>query len=199
MNMIKSLWILLLSVSTALFTLPAQSTALSDALNDGQHVLMIRHADAPGFSDPPELKIGDCSTQRNLGELGRKQAQALGVWLKQQGIDSADVLSSPWCRCVDTATLLAKGPVTIAPALGSFFRNMSDSEQQTVALRTLLAQRLKSSANTAKPNKPLILVTHQVNISAYAGEAVGQGGVMLVKVDARGHYVSHQVIPTPTF
>jgi hypothetical protein len=76
---------------------------------------------------------------------------------------------------------------------------MSDSEQQTVALRTLLAQRLKSSANTAKPNKPLILVTHQVNISAYAGEAVGQGGVMLVKVDARGHYVSHQVIPTPTF
>jgi broad specificity phosphatase PhoE len=134
-----------------------------------------------------------------LGDLGRKQAQALGDWLKQQGIDSADVLSSPWCRCVDTATLLTKGPVTIAPALGSFFRNMSDSEPQTVALRTLLAQRIKSSANTAKPNKPLILVTHQVNISAYAGEAVGQGGAMLVQVDARGPYVSHQVVSTPTF
>jgi phosphohistidine phosphatase SixA len=199
MDMIKSLWIMLLSVSTALFVLPAHCSALSDALNDGQHVLMIRHADAPGFSDPPELKIGDCSTQRNLGELGRKQAQALGVWLKQQGIVSADVLSSPWCRCVDTATLLAKGPVTVAPALGSFFRNMSDSESQTVALRTLLAQRIKSTANTTKPHKPLILVTHQVNISAYAGEAVGQGGAMLVKVDARGHYVSHQVIPTPKF
>jgi phosphohistidine phosphatase SixA len=199
MNMIKSLRIMLLSVCTALFMLPAQSTTLSDALNDGQHLLMIRHADAPGFSDPPELKIGDCSTQRNLGEFGRKQAQALGVWLKQQGIDSADVLSSPWCRCVDTATLLGMGPVTIAPALGSFFRNMSDSEPQTVALRTLLAQRIKSSANAPKPNKPLILVTHQVNISAYAGESVGQGGVMLVKVDARGHYVSHQVVPTPMF
>lgn len=199
MTMIKSLWILWLSLSTALFTLPAQSTTLSDALSDGQHVLMIRHADAPGFSDPPNLKIGDCSTQRNLGDYGRKQAQALGVWLKQQGVDSADVLSSAWCRCVDTATLLAKGPVTVAPALGSFFRNMSDSEPQTVALRALLAQRMKSSANTTKPNKPLILVTHQVNISAYAGESVGQGGVMLVKVDARGHYVSHRVIPTPKF
>lgn len=199
MNMIKSFWLMWLSVIAALFTLPAQSTTLRDALNDGQHVLMIRHADAPGFSDPPHLKIGDCSTQRNLGDYGRKQAQALGVWLKQQGIDSAEVLSSAWCRCVDTATLLAKGPVTVAPALGSFFRNMGDSESQTAALRTLLAQRMKSSVNAAKPTKPLILVTHQVNISAYTGQSVSQGGVILVKVDARGHYVSHQMIPTPTF
>lgn len=196
--MIKSLWMMLLSVSTALMALPSQSSTLRDSLNDGQHVLMIRHADAPGFSDPPNLKIGDCSTQRNLGERGRKQAQALGVWLKQQGIDSADVLSSAWCRCVDTATLLAKGPVTVAPALGSFFRNMSDSESQTQALRNLLAQRLKSSANTPKPKKPLILVTHQVNISAYTGGFVGQGDMILVKVDGRGHYVSHQMVPAPT-
>lgn len=196
--MIKSLWMMLLSVSTALMALPSQSSTLRDSLNDGQHVLMIRHADAPGFSDPPNLKIGDCFTQRNLGERGRKQAQALGVWLKQQGIDSADVFSSAWCRCVDTATLLAKGPVTVAPALGSFFRNMSDSESQTQALRNLLAQRLKSSANTPKLKKPLILVTHQVNISAYTGGFVGQGDMILVKVDGRGHYVSHQMVPAPT-
>lgn len=196
--MIKSLWMILLSVSIALMALPSQSSTLKDSLNDGQHVLMIRHADAPGFSDPPNLKIGDCSTQRNLGERGRKQAQALGVWLKQQGIDSADVLSSAWCRCVDTATLLAKGPVTVAPALGSFFRNMSDSESQTQALRNLLAQRLKSPADTTKPKKPLILVTHQVNISAYTGGFVGQGDMILVKVDGRGHYVSHLMVPAPT-
>jgi phosphohistidine phosphatase SixA len=198
MNMIKSLWIMLLSVNTVMFTLPAQSTTLSDALSDGRHLLMIRHADAPGFSDPPHLKIGDCSTQRNLGERGRKQAQALGVWLSQQGIDSAEVLSSAWCRCVDTATLLAKGPVTVAPALGSFFRNMSDSESQTQALRSVLAQRIQSLENTVKPKKPLILVTHQVNISAYTGGFVGQGDVILVKVDERGHYVSHQMVPVPT-
>jgi phosphohistidine phosphatase SixA len=195
--MIKSLWMILLSFSTVLMTLPSQSSTLGDALKDGQHVLMIRHADAPGFSDPPGFKLGDCSTQRNLGERGRKQAQALGVWLTQQGIDSAEVLSSAWCRCVDTATLLAKGPVIVAPALGSFFQNMSDSGSQTAALRALLAERLTSSANTDKPKKPLILVTHQVNISAYTGGFVGQGDVILVKVDRRGHYVSHQMIPVP--
>jgi phosphohistidine phosphatase SixA len=199
MNMIKSLWMLLLSVSTVFLALPSQSSTLSDALNDGRHVLMIRHADAPGFSDPAGFKIGDCSTQRNLGERGRKQAQELGLWLSRQGIDSAEVLSSAWCRCVDTATLLAKGPVIIAPALNSFFRNMSDSGPQTVALRALLAERLKPSGAVAISKKPLILVTHQVNISAYTGESVGQGDVILVRVDDRGAYVSHRVIPVPKF
>lgn len=195
--MIKSLWMMLLSLSTVFLALPSQSSTLSDALKDGQHVLMIRHADAPGFSDPAGFKIGDCSTQRNLGERGRKQAQALGVWLKQQGIDSADVLSSAWCRCVDTATLLEKGPVTVTPALGSFFQNMSDSGPQTVALRTLVAERLKSFGAAAISKKPLILVTHQVNISAYTGQSIGQGDVMLVRVDDRGAYVSHRIIPVP--
>lgn len=187
--MVKSFCMLLLSVC-AVFTLPAHSSPLLEALTDGQHVLMIRHADAPGVSDPPGFKVGDCSTQRNLGERGRKQARDLGLWLRQQGLVSAEVLSSPWCRCVDTATLMALGPVTIEPALGSFFKNMSDSGAQTSALRSLLAKKLKDSV----PRKPLILVTHQVNISSYTGEYVGQGDVMLVKVGAQGQYLSHRSI-----
>jgi len=164
------------------------------ALTDGQHILMIRHADAPGFSDPTGMRLGDCSTQRNLGERGRKQAQELGVWLKQQGIMSAQVLSSAWCRCVDTATLLQLGAITVEPALGSFFRNMSDAVPQTVALRTLLADRLKKAP---VPRKPLILVTHQVNISAFTGESIGQGDVMLVRIGPNGQYLSHRVMAVP--
>jgi len=193
--MIRSVWTALLALCAATFTLPSMASTLREALMDGQHVLMIRHADAPGFSDPPGFKIGDCTTQRNLGELGRKQAQALGVWLKQQGIDAADVLSSAWCRCVDTATLLAKGPVTVVPELGSFFQNMSDAGPQTEALRAFLAKRL----NAPTPIKPMILVTHQVNISAYTGASVGQGDVMLVKVAANGAFISSRSIPVPKF
>ncbi len=186
----KSFRIFFLMVWAMLCASPALSASWVDSLREGPYVLMIRHADAPGFSDPPGFKIGDCSTQRNLGERGRQQALDLGLWLKQQGIDSAQVLSSAWCRCVDTATLLAKGPVTIEPSLGSFFQNASESGPQTAALRVLLADRLKGSV----PRKPLILVTHQVNISAYTGESVGQGDVMLVKVGPRGEYLSHRSI-----
>lgn len=178
----------------ALFSQPVRSATLLNALMDGQHVLLIRHADAPGFSDPPGFKVTECSTQRNLGERGRKQARALGEWLRQQGITSARVLSSPWCRCMDTATLMALGPVQAAPALGSFFQNMGQSAERTASLKKLLAEQLKASSR-----QPLILVTHQVNISAFTGASVGQGDVMLVKVSPEGAYVSHQLIAVPRF
>jgi len=189
----KILSIILLSVCTALFAWPAQSSPLLNALTDGQHVLMIRHADAPGFSDPPGFRLGDCSTQRNLGERGRQQSKDLGVWLKKQGIASAVVFSSGWCRCEDTASLMSLGPVTTIPELGSFFQNMSDSGPQTNALRTFLAQQLKAPL----PRKPMILVTHQVNISAFTGTSVGQGELLLVKVGAKGEFVSARSIATP--
>lgn len=187
-------WIAMCAFSAAAATssLTVQTTSLSIALTDGQHVLMIRHADAPGFSDPPGIKLGDCSTQRNLGDRGRHQARALGAWLRQQGIASADVLSSPWCRCMDTAELLGLGPVQSVPALGSFFRNMNDAKPQTEALTRFLAERLKIGSR-----RPMILVTHQVNISAYTGAYVGQGDVLLVKVGSAGQYLSHQSIPVP--
>ena len=191
----KILLTMLLSVCTAIFSWPAQSSPLLTALTDGQHVLMIRHADAPGFSDPPGLKLGVCSTQRNLGERGRKQAKELGVWLKKQGIESAVVLSSAWCRCEETAALLALGSVTTVPELGSFFQSMSDSGPQTIALKALLAQRLKATS----PRKPMILVTHQVNISAFTGTSVGQGGLLLVKISEKGEFVSARSIATPNF
>ena len=191
----KILSIMLLSICTAIFAWPAQSSPLLNTLTDGQHVLMIRHADAPGYSDPPGFKLGDCSTQRNLGERGRKQAKALGVWLKQQGIASAVVLSSAWCRCEETASLLALGAVTTVSELGSFFQSMTDSGPQTNALKALLAKRLK----TPVPGQPMILVTHQVNISAFAGTSVGQGELLLVKIGANGESVSARSIATPNF
>ena len=190
----KNLLMMWIFACAAIFAWPAQSSPLLNALTDGQHVLMIRHADAPGFSDPAGFKLGECSTQRNLGERGRKQAKELGVWLKKQGIESAVVLSSAWCRCVDTAKLLALGSVTTVPELGSFFQSMTDSGPQTTALKALLAKRLKAPA----PRTPMILVTHQVNISAFTGTSVGQGELLLVKIGPNGESLSVRPIPVPT-
>ena len=64
--------------------------------------------------------IPQIAIQRNLGDKGKKQAVLIGEWLSNQGIQSAKVISSPWCRCLDTARLLNKGTVTKSDALGSF-------------------------------------------------------------------------------
>ena len=177
---------------SSLFIAQQATASLVDDLQDGQHVLLMRHADAPGFGDPAGYVISQCSTQRNLGDYGKKQAIAIGAWLSKQGIQKADVFSSPWCRCIDTANLLNKGSVKIEPSLGSFFDNMSLEKRQTKALETFIKNEL------AKQSKaPLILVTHHVNIQAFTGKVVGVGDMVLARVNKNGEYLSHTIYLSP--
>ena len=160
---------------TCLNALPASAneTDLLVRLQQGGHVLLLRHAVAPGFGDPPGFRLGDCTTQRNLDERGRAQALAIGDALRARGIRDARVYSSQWCRCLETASLMNLGPVTPLPALNSFFERTQDREQNLVALRDFLARQPADGS-------PLILVTHHVNIQAVTGINVGSGeGVVL--------------------
>lgn len=169
----------------------AQADLLGD-LTDGQHVLMIRHADAPGVGDPAGYKLDQCATQRNLGDYGRRQSVAIGQWLADRKVQSAKMFSSAWCRCIDTATLMNKGPVKIEAALGSFFDDMRQRDAQNRALQSLIAANLK-----AYPKQPLIYVTHHVNIEAFTGQAIGVGDIVVARVTPEGRYVSHQTFSSP--
>ena len=178
-------------MATLVITLCLSTAALANLnspMTDGQHILLMRHADAPGFSDPTGYRLDQCGTQRNLGEFGKKQAERTGQWLSQQGIESAKVFSSPWCRCIDTATLLNKGPVLIDKSLGSFFESMGQSNQQTEGLRQLVQKTLKQF-----PKTPIIMVSHHVNIQAFTGVVLGSGDMVLVKIGPNGKPISHQV------
>ena len=87
-------------------------------LRKGGVVVVFRHALAPGTFDPPGMRLGDCSTQRNLSDAGRAQARRIGEWFKERQLQPAAVRSSPWCRCMDSATL-AFGTPEVWAALGS--------------------------------------------------------------------------------
>lgn len=128
-----------------------------DALQAGGHVALIRHADAPGTGDPPSFVLEDCSTQRNLSAGGQAQAARLGAAFRANGVSVDRVLTSGWCRCIDTARL-AFGEAEVWPPLHSFFRDASTEAEQTAEVR----------ARVAAWNGPgtLVMVTHQVNITA---------------------------------
>jgi phosphohistidine phosphatase SixA len=150
---------------------------LADFKN-GNHVALMRHALAPGIGDPENFRLDDCSTQRNLSQAGRDQAVNIGARLKEAGIDKADVFTSQWCRCLETAELLGLGPPEPLPALNSFFRNYERQEAQTEALTSWLeSQPLET---------PLILVTHQVNITAFSGVFPASGEIVLLRRSAEG-------------
>ena len=192
MKPIHQIVLTLFLLLTSLWGIGPAHAGFAQDLQDGQHVLLMRHADAPGYGDPAGYVLGQCASQRNLGDAGKKQAQAIGAWLSQQGIASAHVFSSPWCRCVDTAQLLNKGAVKTEASLGSFFDNMALEKKQTKALESFIKHEL------AKPSKaPRILVTHHVNIQAYTGKVVGVGDMVLVKVNQNGEHLSHTIFPSP--
>ncbi len=154
----------------------AQSLALSPS---PETVLLLRHAYAPGTGDPPVFRIGDCSTQRNLDDAGRRQASRMGESLKQMGFARARVWSSQWCRCLETARLLDIGPVQELPALNSFFSQPQQQALHVSALRDFLS-------GVPLGEGPMILVTHQVLITALTGSWVDSGEGAAFSRDAAG-------------
>jgi len=136
-------------------------------------VLLIRHAaTVPGTGDPPEFRLGDCATQRNLSDAGRAQATCLGERLREAGLAPQRVRSSAWCRCVDTAQL-AFGKHEVWPALNSTFQGQGDSAAQTAELGKALA--------AMAPGRVEAWVSHQVNISALTGEFTAMGEVLVLR------------------
>lgn len=154
--------------------------ALWTALAQPGHVALMRHADAPGTGDPAGFKIGDCATQRNLGERGRNQARALGAEFRKRNIVVSQVLTSQWCRARETAELMALGQLVGEPAaLNSFFGRPGEREAATAALRRRLAA-LPADAAT------VVMVTHQVNITALTGVFPRSGEIVVLRRAADG-------------
>jgi len=153
----------------------SDNAEMIERMKAGGHILMIRHALAPGTGDPANFRIGDCSTQRNLDDRGREQARTIGNWLRSKGLTSARVYSSQWCRCLETAQLLGIGPVAELPALNSFYELTQDREPNLKTLRKFIAQQPADGVL-------IILVTHLVTISAIANESVSSGEGVLLKL-----------------
>ncbi|WP_245184627.1 histidine phosphatase family protein [Halomonas salinarum] len=150
----------------------AQDNDAWERLASGGHIALMRHALAPGTGDPAGFVIDDCATQRNLSAEGRAQARAIGERFRERDIVVTEVRSSRWCRCLDTAELLGLGEVIPTPALDSFFRDRSAADRQTRELGELI--EAWSGEGT------LVLVTHQVNITALTGVYPRSGEILVL-------------------
>ncbi len=177
----------------ALLLAPAAPAAASEELwallKGGGQVVLLRHtATTPGVGDPAGFRLEDCASQRNLSDRGRQDARGIGAAFRARGIPVGRVLSSRFCRCVETARL-AFGTAEAHPPLDNLFHDRSREPERAAAIRALAGER-PSAGN-------LIVVTHGVNIRAALGVHPAQGE--MVVVTPRGHdaYEVRGRIPVP--
>ena len=162
----------------------------------GGYVALIRHGNAPGPSlgqggDPPGFRLDDCMTQRNLDEVGRAQAGALGEAFRSRGVRVDRILSSPWCRCMDTALLMAVGQVERSGALVPATDRNPNAPAALRALKEMVA-------NWRGPGT-LVLVTHGLTVQAMTGAVPGQAEIVVLKpspgAGSGGHMVGRIAAP----
>ncbi|HKU98026.1 MAG TPA: histidine phosphatase family protein [Vineibacter sp.] len=182
---------LLILLLWLLGTLPAVASeeAAWTALRADGHVALMRHADAPGFGDPPGWRLDDCSTQRNLSAQGRADAVAVGARLKAQGARLGRIVSSPWCRCVDTATLMDVGRIEIEATFSNAVMLSERRDALTQGARTLLREWKGPGA--------LLVVTHGANIQALIGTNPAAGEIIVVGPQADGALREIGRLPVP--
>ena len=152
--------------------------ALWAQLREGGLVVFIRHAETdPGVGDPPGFRLDDCKTQRNLSSTGREQAKRLGAAFRRERVPVAQVLSSEWCRCRDTATLAFDRYEAWGALNNLFGRHENEPAQRRAMLERMSVYRGKGN---------LVLVTHGATILPVAGVNPAQGELVVVRPAAPG-------------
>jgi phosphohistidine phosphatase SixA len=156
--------VIALALAVLLLASPAAAAddeALWTLLAGGGQVVLIRHGlTTPGVGDPPGFRLEDCSTQRNLNEEGRRESRRVGEAFRTRSIRVERVLSSPWCRCVETAQLAFGGAERWEPLSNLFGRPERRAEQ---------VSQMQGLVSEPRGGGTLVLVSHGSTISALTG------------------------------
>lgn len=164
-------------LAAAVSTGAAADEKLWSLLKSGGQVVLIRHTiTTPGAGDPPGMKLDDCSTQRNLTDAGRRHARRIGEEFRARVVPLGRVVSSPWCRCLETARLAFNREAAVSTALSNLFGRPENREPQLRELRAMVAAQ-PTGGN-------LVLVTHGSTIAALTGISPDTGEMVVLSQGA---------------
>ena len=170
----KNVPCVILSLTFYLFLSNIQASEIKwKTIQEGNKIILIRHALAPGGGDPVGFKINDCSTQRNLSQQGINQSKKIGELFKKNKVRIDQILSSQWCRCKDTAKYAFKNFKEFS-ALNSTFQSPY-SKNETRQLKEIKSFVKKWDGQ----GKNLVLVTHYSIITAITNAVPGSGEIVI--------------------
>ena len=138
----------------------------------GNNVIFIRHALAPGNGDPENFNLNKCETQRNLSNQGITQSKNIGLFFQKNSIPIDKVYSSEWCRCKDTAKYAFDDFETFE-ALNSFYDiKFAANEDKQIKDFYEFIESIDSKNN-------IVFVTHYVVIGAILNIGTSSGEIVV--------------------
>ena len=164
--------ILIFSVLLFQFNYSFANDKVIESLKEGGKLIFIRHALAPGSGDPENFELQNCSTQRNLNEIGIQQSKKIGLIFKKNEIKIDNIYSSEWCRCKDTAKYAFDDFETF-DALNSFYdiRFAANEDKQIKDFYEFI-DSIDSKNN-------IVFVTHYVVIGAILNIGTSSGEIVV--------------------
>jgi phosphohistidine phosphatase SixA len=160
-------------------------SALIEALRQGGYVLLMRHTSSPNAKPDKAIAEPDNVTQeRQLDQVGRDTARAMGEAIRKLGIPIGDVLSSPTYRALQVVRLASLGQAKTFDELGEGVGNMGPvAESAATWLRNKVSETPRSGTDT-------LLVTHLPNITGAFGPStrnVADGEMLVYRPFGKGY------------
>ncbi len=176
------LCLLALTPGAVLAAGPSQSE-LVEKLRGGGYTIYFRHA-ATDWSQPDRVgKAGDWRScddtrMRQLSDAGRATAKRVGEAMQALKIPVGEVLSSEYCRAVETAELLDVGPVTTTPDIMNLraAEYVGGRDAAVGAYRAIIAKPPPEGANR-------VIAAHGNLSRAATGAYPGEGGAVIIMAD----------------
>ena len=127
------------------------------ALKQGGKVILLRHTHVDIREGIGHLAPENCAEEVNLSSRGVEQAKRIGEAFRANGIAVGEVLTSPYCRCIDTGKLAfghARAVQYLMPP-----GVLSDSQAK------LNRERVLQDIRDHRSSSNLVMITHDLNIS----------------------------------
>ena len=151
------------------------SDRIVDKLQAGGYVIYFSHGKTDWQQqDSDRANLADCSRQRKLSDKGQAQSRQIGKAFSMLKIPVAQVLASPYCRCLNTGELVfgyASNTFDLKSLVGT---ERQESTRRVNVLKNMLATTPPLNMNT-------VLISHSDNILNAADYSINEGDAVIFK------------------
>jgi len=141
-------------------------------------VVLMRHGYARGGNPTHWDRSGECDGESRLTPKGRELAERIGAAFREHGIRPV-VITSPMCRCRDTAALAFGGTPLSDPTLVETATAGADQIDRFRATAAALLVRHRGAA-------PVVFVNHRPNIDQLIFDLIEIGDLVVGRIGPDG-------------